>query len=145
MAIDMGWDGHVAIGSSAKLSSEVTQINEWTLEMTADALEKTNFGSTYDREYQPGMRSFTATISGYSEDGDNVQDYILDNFTSTGGPYPTTALHVVLLTNNNTGSKAGFKGKGILTGVSRGATPDGLQTFSANVQFSGPVTTYSSA
>ena len=145
MAIDHGWDGSVAFGSSAKLSSEVTQINEWTLEFTGDALEKTNFASTYDREFQPGLRSATGSFSGYSEDSDNVQDYILDNFTSTGGPYPTTAVHVIFLTNNNTGSKAGFKGKGVITGVTRGATPDGLQTFTANVQFSGLVSTYSSA
>jgi hypothetical protein len=126
-------------------SSAVTQINEWTLEMTGDALEKTNFASTYDREFQPGLRSWTVSMSGFSEDADNVQDYLLDNFTATGGPKATTSVYAVLLTNNNTGSKAGFQGQGVITGLTRGATPDGYQTFSANLQGSGLLATYSTA
>ena len=144
MAIDYGWDGWIEVGSSAKQTSEVTQITEWTLDMTGDALEKTNFGSTYDREFTPGLRSWTAALSGFSEDADNVQDYMLDNFTATGGPYPTTAVHVVLVSGYSAGTtnRCGFKGNGILTGVTRGATPDGLQTFSANIQGTGLLTTY---
>lgn len=135
MAIDNGWDGHVMIGSN-----EVAQINEWTLEMTGDALEKTNFNSTYDREYTPGMRSFTGTLSGYSEDTDAAQLAALAEFTTSAAPAVVT---LVFLTNNTTGAKAGFTGSAILTGVSRGATPDGLQTFSANAQFTSRLTTYS--
>ena len=36
----------------------------------------------------------------------------------------------------------GFQGKGILTGVTRGATPEGLQTFAATLQGTGLLTTY---
>ena len=112
--------------------------------MAGDALEKTNFGSTYDREYTPGLRSWTGSLSGYSEDADNVQDYILDNFIATGGPYPTTAVHAVFVSGYAAGNTkaCGYKGSCILTGMTRGATPDGLQTFSANIQGTGLLTTY---
>lgn len=134
MAIDQGWDGHVLIGSN-----EVAQINEWTLEMTADALEKTNFGSTYDREFTPGMRSFTASLTGYSEDTDAAQLAALAEFTTNSTPAVVT---LVLLTNNTTGAKCGFTGSAVLSGITRGATPDGLQSFSANAQYTGSLTTY---
>jgi len=144
MAIDFGWDGWIEIGSSAKKTSEVTQITEWTLEMSADALEKTNFGSTYDREYTPGMRGWTGSLSGYSEDADNVQAYITHNFVSTHAPYSSTAVHAVFISGYTAGTtkRCGFKGNGILTGMTRGAAPDGLQTFAANIQGSGRLTTY---
>ena len=142
MAIDHGWHGHIEIGSSAKNTSELPQINEWTLDFSMDALEHTNFGSTYDRQFQPGMRSAVASFSGYSEDSDNTQDYLIDNYTNTTGPYSSTGMHVVMLTNNTTGAKAGFKGNAVLTGLTRGATPDGLQTFSGTFQFANGVTTY---
>jgi len=41
MAIDHGWDGSVMIGATT-----VAKMTEWSLEMSADALEKTCFGST---------------------------------------------------------------------------------------------------
>jgi len=144
MAIDFGWDGWIEIGSSAKKTSEVPQITEWTLEMSADALEKTNFGSTYDREYTPGMRGWTGSLSGHSEDADNVQDYMQHNWTSTHGPYPTTGVHAVFVSGYAaaTTKRCGFKGNCILTGLTRGAAPDGLQTFAANLQGTGRLTTY---
>ena len=143
MAIDMGWDGAIQAGSACSKSSEVTQITEWTLEMTVDALEKTNFGSTYDREFQPGLRSWTASLSGYSEDSDNVQSFVTDNFTDTGGPKPTSEVYLVMLTDNNVAAKCGFEGRAVLTGLTRGATPDGYQTFSVNAQGTGLLATYS--
>ncbi len=145
MSIDHGWNGHIEIGSSVKQTSELPQITEWTLDMTMDALEHTNFGSTYDRQFQSGMRNAVASFSGYSEDSDNTQDYLLDNFTASTGPRATTGMHVILLTNNTTAVKAGYKGNAVLTGLTRGATPDGLQTFSGTFQFANGVTTYSSA
>ena len=143
MAIDHGWNGHIEFGSSAAKTSEIPQITEWSLDFGLDALEKTNFGSTYDREYEPGLRSGTVTFSGYSEDSDNVQDYMLDCFTASTGPYSSTGMHVVLLTNNTTGAKCGFKSNCIITGLTRGAAPDGLQTFSGTLQLTGLITTYS--
>ena len=127
MAIDHGYDGSVAIGAAT-----VAYITEWTIEMAGDALEITNFGSTYDREYTPGMRSYTGTLSGYSEDTDAAQRAVLAEFTTAALPAKVT---LRCLTNNNAGNIAGFTGSAILTGVTRGATPDGLQTFSANCQY----------
>ena len=133
MAIDHGWDGSVAVGNTT-----VAKMTEWSLEMVGDALEKTCFGSTYDREYAPGLRSKTVTFSGYSEDTDAAQRAVLAEFTTASLP---AAVTLKLLTNNNAGSIVGFTGSAILTGVTRGASPDGLQTFSANAQMTGRLTT----
>ena len=144
MAIDKGWSGSILLGSSAKKTTAIAQINEWSLDWSMDALEKTNFGSTYDREYEPGLRTGTVSFSGYSEDSNNVQDYILDNFTATGGPYPTTAVHVVLISGYAaaTTNLCGYKANALITGLTRGATPDGLQTFSGTLQLTGLISTY---
>ena len=131
MAIDEGWDGSVVVGATT-----IAQMTEWTLEMTGDALEKTNFGSTYDREFEPGLRSYTVSFSGYSEDTDAAQLALLAEMTTASAP---AALTLKMLTDNDT--EKGFTGSAILTGITRGATPDGLQTFSANAQITGLLST----
>jgi len=133
MAIDHGWDGSVMVGATT-----VAKMTEWSLEMSADALEKTVFGSTYDREYTPGMRSKTVSFSGYSEDTDAAQMAVLAEMTTAALP---AAVTLVLMTNNNVGTSAGFTGSAIITGVTRGAAPDGLQTFSVNAQMTGLLST----
>ena len=148
MAVDMGYAGQIRIGTSASATTFVHKINEWSLEMTADALEETAFGSTFDREYLSGLRSWSVTLSGYSEDSDSVQKYLIKNFTATAGPYSSTAVYVAMITGVGAGTAgtevSGYDGKGIIVGVTRGATPDGLQTFNANIQGTGLLTTYAS-
>ena len=130
MAIDKGWRGAVKVGAST-----VAQINEWTLDMSMDALEFTNFGSTYDREFMPGLRSFSGSFSGYSEDTDACQHALLAEFTTdTDAPAVVT---LSLLTS----AANGFTGSAVLTGITRGAVADGLQTFSATFQLAGSLST----
>lgn len=137
MAIDRGWDGAVLVGSN-----EMVKMNEWSLEMTGDALENTNFGSTVvARTYQPGLRSYVANFSGYSETTNAAQSALEAEMTTANAP---AAVTVVLLTNNTTGTKSGFTGSGVITGLTRGAMPDGMQTFSGSVQISGQLATYAS-
>ena len=143
MAVDMGYEGFIRVGTSASGTSIVQNVTEWSLEAGGDALEITNFGSTYDREYTPGMRGWTATLSGNADDA-NEQAYLYKNFTATGGMYGTTSFFVEMIAGYAAGTttKRGFKGKGTLTGFSHSATPDGLQTFTANVQGHSRLTTY---
>lgn len=129
MAIDRGWRGAVKVGATT-----LAQMTEWTLDMTMDALEKTNFGSTYDREYEPGMRSFTCSFSGYSEDTDAAQHALLAEGSTASGPAVVT---LSLLTS----AANGFTGSAVITGMTRGAVADGLQTFSATAQFAGSLST----
>ena len=130
MAIDKGWRGAVKVGATT-----VAQMTEWTLDMSMDALEHTNFGSTYDRQFQPGMRSFTCSFSGYSEDTDPAQLALLAEMTTdTDAP---AALTLSLLTS----AANGFTGSAVLTGITRGAVADGLQTFSATAQFASALST----
>jgi len=133
MAVDHGWHGSVVVGATT-----VAYMTEWTLEMTGDALENTHFGSTYDRGFEPGLRSHTVSFSGYSEDTDAAQHALLAEMTTAALP---AAVTLYMLTNNDAGSTAGFTGSVILTGITRGATPDGLQTFSANGRVNGLLST----
>jgi len=133
MAIDMGYDGSVVIGTAT-----VAYMTEWTIEMAGDALEVTSFGDTYDRAYVPGIRSHTGTLSGYSETSDAAQKALAAEMTTGSAPAVVT---LKCLANNNAGSITGFTGSAVLTGITHGATPDGLQTFSANCQYTGLLST----
>ena len=133
MAVDHGWDGSIMVGATT-----IAFMTEWSLEMTADALEKTAFGSTFDREYLSGLRSHTVSFSGYSDDADAGQLAVLAEMTTAAAPAQLT---LKMMTNNNVGSSKGFQATIVLTGITRGAAPDALQTFSANGQVTGILTT----
>ena len=146
MAIDKGYSGHIALstGASTDFSSAdlIAHITEWSLDAGADVLEKTAFGDTYDRAYVAGLRGpNTFSFSGYAESANAAQSTAVHNWLSTSGP---RNYDVVLLTNRTTGAMAGYFGDVILTGISKGASVDGLQTLSGNGQFvSGKLSTYS--
>jgi hypothetical protein len=146
MAIDKGWDGNILLstGGSTDYSSAdiIAHITEWTLDAGADVLENTGFGDTYDRSYVAGLRGpNTFSFAGYAEAGNAAQSTAVHNWLSTSGP---RKYDVVLLSQRTTGSMAGYFGEVVLTGVSKGAAVDGLQTISGNGQFvSGKLSTYS--
>ena len=138
MAINKGWDGAILIGTD-----EISHINNWEVSFSGDALENTAFGDTvYDRSYQPGLRSHTVTFSGYTEDTNTAQDALLDEMKSTDEP---SAVTVVLLHERTTGSKAGWTGSGVITGLTVSSPVDGLSALSGTLQISGGLSTYSTA
>jgi len=138
MAINKGWDGKILVGSG-----EMAQINSWEISFAGDALENTAFGDTvHDRGFEPGLRSHTVTFSGYYEDSDTAQSALVDNMMSTNASAAST---LVLLHNKTTGSKAGFTGSAVITGLTVGEPVDGLATFNGTAQISGGLSTYSTA
>lgn len=129
MAINLGKDGDVVSSGDT-----LAYINNWELSIAEDALETTAFGDGWDRTYVPGLRSATATISGYFADDDTGQRNFFYNGMSTRTP-------AVVAAKLKYSATAGYEGNAIVTGITIGAPVDGLQTFSANLQFSGGVST----
>lgn len=129
MAINYGKDGKVVSSGDT-----LAYINNWELNIAQDALETTVFGSGWDRDYVPGLRTATATISGYFADDDTGSRNLFYNGMSTRTP----AQVAVKLKYS---ASYGYEGNAVVTGITIGAPQDGLQTFSANLQFNGGVST----
>ena len=131
MGINKGWKGAVVIGTDT-----VAHINNWEISFGCDALENTAFGTTvHDRTFEPGLRSHTVTLSGYTMDSDPAQGALLDEMTGTSTP---SAVTLKCITDT---SDKGFTGDGIITGITVGQPVDGLSPFSATFQISGGLTT----
>ena len=135
MAIKQGWDGAIYVGGN-----EMVHMNTWTINFAGDALENTDFGDK-DRTYQPGLRNVTVDVAGNYESTQTAQLALTNNFKSTA---TNTAVTVLCLTNNTTGSNEGWTGSGPVTALTVGGAVDGLVPFSASVQISGGLSTYSS-
>ncbi len=118
----------------------VALITDWELAVNQDALEKTAFGSGYDREYVAGLRGPVATINGYYVSTDASQADLIAHYTAAT---PATVM-AVLLTNSVTGAKAGWKGR-VIPQMTNGAGADAIQTLSGTLQFVDGISTYSSA
>lgn len=133
MAIKQGWDGAILIGSD-----ELANMNSWTINFAADALENTDFGDA-DRTYQPGLRNVTIDFAGSYESSDTAAYALVDNFISTN---TNTAVTVVCLVNNTTGTKSGWTGIGPITALTVGGAVDSLVPLSGSIQVSGGMSTY---
>ena len=136
MAEIHGKDGAVMSGGS-----EVASIDSFTLNVDIETADITAYGNN-DRRFLGGIRNASGSISGTFHSTDAAQVAVRNQFSSTGTVASTT---VVLLTNNTTGSKAGYKGTAYFTNMSLGSDIGDKVSFSANVQFSGGVSAYSTA
>jgi len=138
----LGKDGAVYLTTKTYSSDAaiIAQITDWELAVNQDALEKTAFGSGYDREYEVGIRGAVATVNGYYVPTDAQQVDLLAHYTAAA---PATVM-AVLITNSTVGSKAGWKGRAIPQ-FTNGAGMDGIQTISGTLQFTDGISTYSSA
>lgn len=133
MAEIHGKDGAVMSGGSA-----VASIDSWTLSVDLEVADISSYGNN-DRRFLAGLRNATGSVSGTYNSTNATQLAIQNQFSSTGTVASTT---VVLLTNNTTGSKRGFKGTAYFTNVSVNSDISDKVGFSANVQFTGGVARY---
>ena len=138
----LGKDGAVYLTTETYSSDAaiVAQITDWELAVNQDALEKTAFGSGYNREYEVGVRGPVATINGYYVQTDAQQvDLVAQHSAAT----PATVM-AVLLTDSTVGFKKGWKGRAIPQ-MTNGSAADAIQTISGTLQFTTGLSTYSSA
>ena len=142
MATNYGYDGSLLLGSTgttaaAKATAHVTK---WNMSVETDALEVTDFGDK-DRDYVPGLRNVTANVEAYFSDTDTGQYAMKARIPSAATP---SKVQAILRFHSTTGSKAGWKGSGVLTNVTIDVPNDGIQTITGNIQFAGGVSVYSS-
>ena len=135
MAIRNGWDGALYIGSTSA-ASEVANLNSWSINWSADALEKTAFGDD-DRTYDPGLRSAVVDFSGYYESTRAAVDYLTDRVKGSG----TNSVVTVYCYYRRTTARLGFRGTGPITAITIGGAVDGLVPFSGSIQISAGMST----
>jgi len=140
----MGNEGEVRMDSKgttgAAASVKVAEIDTWTLNMSADAVEATAYGDK-DKEYEYGNRSGTFNFSGHlasTEVGSSQgQDAIQSMFLSTN-----TLRKPWFKVRMSTGTTADNKiFNGLVTGYTLGSNVNDKQSFSADVQVSGGLQT----
>ena len=136
MSIKQGWDGAIFLGSTTPASTEMVNMNSWTINFTGDALENTDYGNK-DRTYQPGLRNVTVDFAGYYESTRTAQKYVVDTMKSTA---TNRNVYVKCLTKR-TAAVTGFTGSGPVTAMTVGGPVDGLVPFSGTVQISGGMST----
>jgi len=125
MATFKGSDGVVKVGASGS-ETVLGEIRNFSVEQTADTIEDTSMGDSA-RTYRDSLTSFTTSIDALFDDGDATQ----------------TAMTIGTVTNflfQPEGSTTGdyqLSGEGIITGISRSQSFDGLVEISFSVQGNG--------
>jgi hypothetical protein len=138
MAVNMGKKGFIFIAAATGVSasSAVVGIDNWTLDLTADAVETTAFGATEtalaSRTFEPGLKSGTGSISGHYDDASVQQDWLMEIMSDT------TVENVEMELYLNASQL--FTIVACVTGVSLGGTVDGKTTFSMNYTLDGGTT-----
>ena len=129
MATHFGSDGKVKLITTGGTPAAVGELLNWTVTMTADAVETTSMGDTA-RTYTAGLQTGTGSMSLYLDpddaaqadlaQGDSVDCEFYAEGVDTGDQY--------------------YEGTFIVTSVERGATLDGIATLNAELQLTGALT-----
>lgn len=128
MATLKGSDGIVKAGSAGS-EAVVGEIRSFSIEQTADTIEDTKMGDAA-RTYKPSLTSFTASIDAMFDDGDATQTAM-----SIG-----SELSFLFQPEGDTAGDYQLSGSGIVTGISRSQSFDGLVEISFSVQGTGALT-----
>jgi len=124
MATFKGKDGVVKVGSNA-----IGEIRNFSVEESADTIEDTSMGDTA-RTYKDSLTQFTASIDALFDDGDTAQTALTIGSSATFSFLP----------EGDSSGKYSLSGSGIVTGISRSQSYDGLVEISFSLQGSGALT-----
>lgn len=124
MATFKGKDGVVKVGSNA-----IGEIRNFSVEESADTIEDTSMGDTA-RTYVDSLTQFTASIDALFDDGDTAQTALTIGSSATFSFLP----------EGDSSGKYSLSGSGIVTGISRSQSYDGLVEISFSLQGSGALT-----
>jgi hypothetical protein len=124
MATFKGKDGVVKVGSDA-----IGEIRNFSVEETADTIEDTSMGDTA-RTYVDSLTQFTASIDALFDDTDTAQTALTIGSSATFSFLP----------EGDSAGKYSLSGSGIVTGISRSQSYDGLVEISFSLQGSGALT-----
>lgn len=129
MATHFGSDGSVKLVTTGGSVAQVGELLNWTVTMTADAVETTSMGDTA-RTYTSGLQTGTGSMSLYLDPDDAVQEDLAQGDTIDAEFYAE---------GTTTGDQF-YSGSFIVTSVERGATLDGIATLNAELQLTGALT-----
>lgn len=129
MATHFGSDGSVKLVTTGGSVAQVGELLNWTVTMTADAVETTSMGDTA-RTYTSGLQTGTGSMSLYLDPDDAVQEDLTQGDTIDAEFYAE---------GTTTGDQF-YSGSFIVTSVERGATLDGIATLNAELQLTGALT-----
>jgi hypothetical protein len=132
MATHFGSDGSVKLittTSPAGTPATIGELLNWSLTMTADAVETTSMGDTA-RTYTGGLQTGTGSMSLYLDPDDSVQEDLAQGDSVDCEFYAE---------GTDTGDQK-YSGTFIVTSVERGATLDGIATLNAELQLTGALT-----
>ena len=124
MATFKGKDGVVKVGSNA-----IGEIRNFSVDESADTIEDTSMGDTA-RTYKDSLTQFTASIDALFDDGDTAQTALTIGSSATFSFLP----------EGDSSGKYSLSGSGIVTGITRSQSYDGLVEISFSLQGSGALT-----
>lgn len=125
MAVHKGSEGVIKVGSAT-----VAEVRSYSLEESADVVEKTAMGDS-SRSYLSTLTQFTASVDVFFDETDTAQTALSVGSTVTLEVYPE---------GTSTGDTF-YSGSAIVTGFTRSAAFDGLVEASVTLQGSGGLTT----
>jgi hypothetical protein len=124
MATFKGKDGVVKVGSNA-----IGEVRNFSIEETADTIEDTSMGDAA-RTYKDSLTSFTASVDALFDDTDTAQTAMTIGSEATFSFLP----------EGDSSGDYSMSGTGIVTGISRSQSYDGLVEISFSMQGSGALT-----
>lgn len=129
MASFVGNAGVIAIDDDAGSAQTVAEVRSYSIETTADTVEKTVMGQT-SRQYVKGLATFSGTADVY---WDPAHFTTVDLNPTVGSVGATNK--VVTLTIYPTGSGASWTGEVVVTGYTVNGSFDGM--IEASISFQG--------
>lgn len=129
MATHFGSDGSVKLVTSGGSVAQIGELLNWTVTMTADAVETTSMGDTA-RTYTAGLQTGTGSMSLYLDPDDAAQEDLAQGDEIDAEFYAE---------GTDSGDQY-YSGTFIVTSVERGATLDGIATLNAELQLTGALT-----
>lgn len=125
MANHAGNEGTVKVGSDA-----IAEIRSYTIEETSDTTEDTAMGDTW-RTHKTTLLSWTASVDCWWDETDT---------TGQGALTVGSEVTLNLYPEGDASSATYYSGTGIVTGVNRSASLDGMVEASISVQGTGALT-----
>lgn len=127
MSVIMGKNGSVRIGAT-----KLTYIDSFTLNLGADLVEITNYGSSGYKQRVAALKDWSGSFTASLDRTDTGQDAIISQFEGTGSP-STIALRFY------TSSRAYWSGNALISGTPVTSNVNSKVGMTINFQGSGAI------
>ncbi len=129
----------VAVADSTTFET-VAELRSWSVDESADTVEDTNMGSNGIRSYKTTHKTWTGSADVYIAYDTTTGE--IENFTETAEASATVPQIAVGTTyewefyadDTSTANNESYTGTGIVTGVSRSVSHDGMAEMSVTIQ-----------